>query len=432
MNGNQTWNSRFQTANDQLQYLNKWLIIFMCIWVIWPYINYKAGIYPFFALTAVWLLTLDYRWILKGWSLDMILFIIWILTFVPYLVTGNFHYGTMDEKNVLTAFVLFNFGIFINHYYMYFDKNEVVLGRMVLFSMLFYFIGAIQTYLGLKKYPLAARELATGNGLLQDTYVSLGIGGFGFVYSALILNILLLYFVIKKTAEVQKIYKWICFVCFAMISMMLITASYTTSLLLLFIGIIFVLFIKGKLGIISSVILLILFFLLFSSQVIGYFLINAAHLFENNQVINSKLLDLAQGFVGGGVGSQTSGRGHLYLASLETFLKNPLFGIYGPFNNSLNSEVGGHSGWFDLMAYYGLFGSLPLFGVIFLQFKKQLKYYSNHPYQQVILAAQIIFIVLGFINPVTYIYQIGFVLFAIAPALPFLPYAFQGTLPERE
>ena len=152
---------------------------------------------------------------------------------------------------------------------------------------------------------------------------------------------------------------------------------------------------------------------------------NIAYLFEDNDIIYTKFVDLAQVFLENSTGSQTENRGHLYLTSLNTFIHNPLFGIYGPLGDQLNSKIGGHSGWLDLMAMYGVFGSLPLFLGILLNFKKQLLFYSGHPYFVFLLIVQFLFICFGFLNPVIYVYQIGFAIFVVAPSLPFLPYAFR-------
>lgn len=394
------------------------------MWFSWPLINYKLGVLPFLIILAIWFVTTDYRWFFNKLSLDLVVLFIWILTFLPYILTRNFQYGAVDGKYAMITFTVFMVGLLINHYFMYYNKNPIILGRIALFIILFYFIGSIQTYFGLKVYPLAARALATGNDPLQLTYHSLGIGGFGFVYSAVFINIVILYFFIKKEENLPNIYKYLCLVVYLGISIMLISASYATSLLLLFAGTLLVFIIRGKRSLIIGIVLAIFIILLLPKEVIGYFLIDIARLFETNEVIRSKFLDFAQGFVSESIGSQTSTRGQLYLVSLETFLKNPLFGIYGPFGNAFNAQVGGHSGWFDLLAYYGLFGSLPLFAVIFLNFRKQLKFYSNHSYYRILLIAQILFIMFGFINPVMYIYQMGFVIFAVAPAIPFLPNAF--------
>ncbi|MFJ7638132.1 hypothetical protein ACIQZM_13965 [Peribacillus sp. NPDC097206] len=412
-------------TNSFLSNINKWIILFMCTWYSWPYFNYKLGVIPFLLILIIWFFTTDYRWVFQRIPLDLVMVIIWAITFLPYILTGGFLYGIVDGKYVMITFILFIGGIFINHYYMYYNNNDLVLGKVAFFSILFYVIASTQTYLGLKDYPLAARGLATGSDPLQQTYLSLGIGGFGFVYSAVFINILILYFVIKKVQDVNKFYKILCLFIYIIITTMLISASYATAILVLLTGTLLIVMIKGKKSFIFCMILVFLFlFLINPIEMIGYFLIESAKLFKTNEVISSKFLDLAQGFVSESVGSQTSGRGQLYLASLETFLRNPIFGIYGPFGHDFKSEVGGHSGWLDLMAYYGLFGSLPLFIAIFLNFRKQLRFYASHPYFHVLLTAQLLFVIFGFINPIIYIYQIGFVLFVVGPSIPYLPYAF--------
>jgi hypothetical protein len=393
--------------------------------------NYQFGVLSFFVFFLIWLATTNNKWLVKDLPLDIVMLGVWFLTFLPYILIGNFQYGAVDGSYVMVTFTLFIVGILINHYYMYYDKDPKVLGRIALLSIIFYVIGSLQTHLGLIKYPLAARELATGSAQLQSTYYSLGIGGFGFVYGAVFINIVVLYFFFTKMNTVKKSYRYLSIAVYFIISLMLISASYATSLMVLFLGTMTVATIKGKRSLIFGTILLTLFIIAFPKELIGKGLIYAAGLFESNGVIRSKFLDLAQGFIGDSFGFQTVGRGQLYLASLKTFLNNPLFGLYGPFGNKFNSVVGGHSGWLDLLACYGLFGSLPLFAAIFFHFRKHLKYYRDHLYLKFLLTAQILFIAFGFINPVIYIYQIGFVLFVIAPSLPFLPYAFSKKLPMK-
>ncbi len=412
--------------NSFSTFINRWVIFLIYCWCIWPFFNFKTGFILFLLLFALWFLTTDFSWIFKDLPYDLLMFVLWIFSFVPYLITGNFYYGEMLPIPVLISFFLFFFGIFINHYYMYYKKDISFLGKISFAAILLYVIASIQSSIGLKEYPLAARALATGTDPLQGVYLSLGIGGFGFVYSAVFINIALLYFLLKKTPKVHSLFRYFCLMAFIVILIMIFSASYATSLLFMFLGTLFVFVIKGKKSLVFSVILSFFFFLIFPKELIGYFLIDVASLFETNNVLSAKFMDFAQGFLGDSVGSQTSARTQLYLASLKTFLQNPLFGIYGPFGNAINAEVGGHSGWLDLLAYYGLFGSIPLFIAIFLNFRKQLRYYANHPYYNILLTAQILFVFFGFINPVISIYQIGFVYFTVIPAIPFLANAFSS------
>ncbi len=412
-------------SNGKVHFLvHQWAVIFMCIWISWPYLNYQLGILPFLVLFVCWFFLTDFKWVFHYLSIDIVMLIVWGITLIPFIFTGDFEYGSLSPKNALVSFLLFFTGMIINHYYMYYKKNPVVLGRVVFITLLFYFIASIQTYFGLKQFPFAARELATGMSSLPTAYYSLGIGGFGFVYSAVFINILLLYFIFNKQSKGQRSFKILCLLIFCMITAMLVLASYATALLFLFIGSMLVLFIRGKRSFILAIFLSSLFLLIVPKEIFGQVFIHAAYLFDGNGVIQSKLFDLAQGFVSGNYGDQTVGRGQLYLSSIHAFLHNPFFGIYGPFSNPFNTFVGGHSGWLDQLAYYGLFGSFPLFTVFFLNIRKHLQHFSKHPYYRILLIAQLLFILFGFINPVLYIYQLGFVMFVIAPAIPYLPYAF--------
>jgi hypothetical protein len=285
-----------------------------------------------------------------------------------------------------------------------------------------YLIGSIQTYYGLKEFPLASRMLATTNDTMQQVYMSIGIGGFGFVYSLVFVVIISLYLI--KSKYLKKVYKILFMLAVICFVLSIIEASYAIALILLSVGILLAISIKGKKSLIIGLLIALVFILLIPKAFIGDFLLNVAQLFESNDTLNTKFLDLGQTILGDSMASQTENRGHLYLTSLKTFIENPLFGIYGPLGDQLNGDIGGHSGWLDFMAMYGIFGALPLFLGVLLNFKKQLLFYSGNPYYIFILISQMLFICFGFINPVIYIYQIGFVLFVIVPSLPFLPYAF--------
>ncbi|MGM7634652.1 hypothetical protein [Bacillus sp. Hm123] len=399
------------------------MAILMCMWMIWPYFSDRAGFVYFGAFLIVWIYTSDFRWLLQKWPLDLLFLGIWLITFIPYILTGNFRYGYIDSRFIQITFILFIVGAFINHYYMHYKKDYVMLGRISFLALTLFFVGSIQTYIGLEKYPLASRMLATG-AVDPLSFKTAGIGGFGFVYSGVFIGIVCCYLLFSKLYYINIYCKMFTLVTLVSISMMVIKASYTIAVMILFTGIISVLFIKGKKTLFFLIFLLVFFLLFFPKELIGYFLLDIAELFRENDTLNTKLSDLAQGFIGSGAGEQTAYRSELYLQSFKTFLANPLFGIYGPLGSEFNAEVGEHSGWLDLMAYYGLFGALPLFIGVFLNFKKNLSFYSGHPFLPFLLIAQTAFVVFGFINPVIYIYQLGFVLFMIAPTIPFLPYAF--------
>lgn len=407
-----------------LYYINQIACIMFCIWMCWPYFAVKTRTYAALVFLIVWFFTTDFRWLTKKWSMDLILTIVFFITFVPYILSGNLMFGGIGSSAILIRFPLFFVGIFINHYYMYYKKDLGTLGRIAFISIFMYIIGSIQTIQGLKQFPMAARALATGRDPMGEFYTSLGIGSFGYVYSAVFVAIAVLFLVIKKVPGMNKYYRLLSTISFVSILLMIIEASYTIALMLSFIGIILVIVFKKKRSLMIASFFALVFILIFPKDIIGNIILNIAHLFKGSYVVREKLTDFARGFLGEGMGVQTYGRLQKYLMSLNTFFKNPVFGIYGPFGNPYD-RIGGHSGWFDLMGFYGIFASLPMFSAIILIFRKQLSFYSDHPYYLFLLIAQLMFIFFGFINPVVYVYRIGFALFVIIPSLPFLPYAFR-------
>ncbi|MHA6259954.1 hypothetical protein ACXYMX_08555 [Sporosarcina sp. CAU 1771] len=413
----------FNNHKDSPNYINQAVIILFCVWMTWPYLNFKMGAFAAAAILLVWVITTDYRWFIKAWPKDQLLIVVWFIFFIPYLITGDFMYGALEPRGAFVSFVLFTVGIFINHYYMFYKKDFVTLGRIALISIIMYIVGAFQTFKGLLAHPLASRSLATGIDAMQDIYLSLGIGGFGYIYSSVFICILSLFLVTKRIPKNNKTYKVLSLMLFVLLGLMITQASYTIALLLLFIGIILVLNIKGKKSLIVGVYFAIIL-LIIPKRIFGNFFINVSNIFKDNETLSIKFMDLAQGFLIGDAGVQTSYRLELYMISFKTFLSNPLFGIYGPLGKQMNANIGGHSGWLDLMAFYGIFGSIPLFLGILFNFRKQLSFYSGTPYYYFLLTVQGLFLFFGFINPIIYIYQIGFVLFVIAPSLPMLPYAF--------
>lgn len=173
-------------------------------------------------------------------------------------------------------------------------------------------------------------------------------------------------------------------------------------------------------------------FLTFSSDsLIADFLLSIANFFTGNPILEEKFKDLASTFIYSSIGGQTGTRMDLYTSSLNVFLENSFFGIYGPFGDQNASLVGGHSGWFDLLAYYGLFTSIPLFIAFYCNFKVQFSFLKKSKFHVYIAILYFLIFLFGLINPILYVYEIGFVLFCIIPAIPFIPYAFKtNTLVE--
>lgn len=387
----------------------------------WPYFKANAGTNFALFLIFLWIITCDYSWLMKKWTLDMVFVGLFFITFVPHLLTGNLQYGGPGPSVILKWIPLFLFGIFVNYYYMYFKQNYVLLGRIALVSIITSVIGSLQSALMLQTFPLAARMLAA-NELGSAFYLSIGIGGFGFTYANVFLVIANIYFFKKGLKERKIFYCFLSVVVFLSVLFMLISASYTISLLIVFGGLLFILFPSNRRIIIFAVPIVIILIIVISREDLGQIIGQISKVFQNNRTLNTKLTDLSSWFLAEGRTVETGYRLYLYESSFITFLDNPIFGIYGPSPNL--GRVGGHSGWLDLLAFYGLFTSIPFIIALYLNFKKHFLFFKHDIYAKYLLTCQLLFIVLGFLNPIIYIYEIGFMIFAVLPSLPFLPYAF--------
>ncbi|MCE3202840.1 hypothetical protein [Paenibacillus sonchi] len=411
-------------GNFKLKFIiNQISAVLICVWMFWPFFNIRGRVISVVLFFIIWLFTTDHRWLnIKNWTKDLFFIAVFFVTFIPYIITKSFRYGDIEPQFILVSFPLFFVGIVLNHYYMYFKKDYTTLGRMALVSLLAFIVGSLQTYIGLEKYPMASRILATANDTMKELYATLGIGDFGYIYSATFISISLLFF-LRVDIKIKLIYKVITLLALVLMLLMIVKASYAISLMIVFSGMFITFMIRKKSNIYLYIIFAIILIIIIPKNFIGNMLLSIAGLFEDNFTINSKFTDLASGFLSEGSGQQTSFRLQLYFSSLTTFFKNPLFGIYGPFGNP-NYKVGGHSGWLDIMGLYGLFSAIPLFLGIFFNFKKQLIFYSTHQYFKYIFICQCLFVMFGLINPIIYIYEIGFTLFLLLPILPFLPQAF--------
>lgn len=411
---------------NKIEYkLNQIAVILITMWIAIPFFRVRLGVAFLILLFIFWLITTDLKWLTKKISWNLWFILIFFITFIPYILTGNLQYGQTGGKAILVNFPLFFVGIFINYYYMFYKKDFKTLGKIAFYFLLFFTIGSLQTYFGLLKYPMASRELATGGTAFSDMYALMGIGGFGFIYSGTFLLLAIVYTFIWNRNLFSLKYNILMVFAIVVIFLMILKASYATSLLITFCGVLLILFISNKFTLMTTLLFTMLFIPFISESFIANFFLEVANFFRGNPILKGKFTDLASAFLYSSLGGQTGNRFDLYVSSLKVFLENPIFGIYGPFGNQDAKLVGGHSGWFDLLAYYGLFTSVPLYIAMYYNFKIQFSLFKKSKLHFYLTILYFLIFVFGLINPILYVYEIGFVLFCVIPAIPFIPYAFQ-------
>ncbi|PIC90971.1 hypothetical protein CSV71_02635 [Sporosarcina sp. P21c] len=405
--------------------INHLAIIFVCMWIAIPYVRSIIGVIFLLFWLFIWFITTDMRWILKKWSLDLVFVLVFFITFIPYFLTGTLFYGAAGTNAITISFPIFLAGIFINHYYMYYKKDYKALGLIAICTIIFFIIGNFQTYLGLLDYPMASRELATGRADFIQMYTKLGIGGFGHIYSVVFLLIGSLYPIIRNPSLFTLAHKALALLFSIVAFQMLIQASYATSLLISILGIILVVFAKNRVTLLLLMITSFFLLVVVDQIAMGNFFLAIADKLSWNYILNEKFTDLANSLLIDFNGGQLGNRVDLYLSSLQTFFSNPFFGILGPFSHIESGRIEGHSGWFDLLGFYGLFTGVPLFLTFYFNFKKHLKYYKKTSFTGFLLVIYFLFLLFGTINPVLYVIEIGFVIFCVIPAIPYIPYAFK-------
>lgn len=416
--------------------LNLIMCLLMCAWMMSPYLKYHTGVLFLLISFVFWILTTDLTRTIKIAPINLIFIVIFFATFLPYFFSGNLQYGARSAKVILVNFPLFFFGIFVNHYYLYYKKDYYLLGMIALISLIVIGISSFQTLIGLISYPFASRQLAGGiasNEQLIKLYTGLGIGGYGFIYSITFTLIAIFYLFFNKDKRIKNGIKVFAFIISLIMIITIFKASYAISVMLLAISSISLLLSNNLKGLVVVIIICILTFVIIPKSYIGNTILNIASIVDNNHILYGKFIDLANYFLFSPESSQTLGRLNLYKDSLTTFISNPIFGLYNPFKiiTNPNYTVGGHSGWLDFLAYYGLFSGIPLFLSLGLTVKHHLTFFKNCGYFKYILTVYIFVFIYGFINPILDIYEIGFAVFFLVPAIPFIPHVFKRSYKSK-
>lgn len=181
-------------------------------------------------------------------------------------------------------------------------------------------------------------------------------------------------------------------------SIFLVRAQFMTAIILALLGFVFVVFYKNKrvFRFLIGVGFAFALFLLFLPSIID--------LLNNNRKYYdiSYRLEEIQSLLSGNEQDATDigARQNLSMLSLETFFRNPIFGV----NHQLTSDrhviqqgVGNHAAWPDSLALYGIFALL-----LFYFLHDTLKRQKNDMGSKLTM---VLFIVLGFLNPLLFFHQ---------------------------
>lgn len=271
---------------------------------------------------------------------------------LPFVIYVFCTYVTRRSSLPLWGYqnMLFLLPVIIGYYFFYYKPEfEKVFSGIIIFALI---VTVITTIIGLIRFPYAARILATiatSDDLEAIKYDWNNIGGFDFVYMAV-----LLYPLFSLAYKLGKIHWAVFLVGSAVLLTMIILSEYTTALLLFIVS--FALSLVGRkltaqrLLILGILAFLAVFFFWGVFQQLILWLADTLH----SVTLSERLSALAGGV--SGVENSESQRIQFFRTSVEGFISSPLFGkLSGSYTIS-----GGHSFILDSLADYGALGGAAL------------------------------------------------------------------------
>lgn len=334
-----------------------------------------------------------------------------LLVSIEIIISGN-----IPVEYLLSRYSLF-FPIIIFLFYRSSSNNIKILNIV----MIIWGIIAVRACYLYSTGVIAARAIAAH----QQTDVAFSGGGYGFAVGSSILAVYLFEMMIWRKIKCNIIYiAYIALLCYTVI----LTQS-TTTILALFIGLIFALILKifqvesiiklkkkQAIGLIMTVAAALI--ILGMKENIGDLILNIA---KNGEGIVSQRFYEVGVMLSAGTSSLDSssdmlGRIDLLASSIKTFLQYPIFGLvarYGTNFYILSSlGVGSHGEFFDAFAEFGLFAGVP-YVLIFIStfFVERKEQYNSIGFGYIVT-----FCVLFFFNPFLYL-QVNICIFFIIPLL---------------
>ncbi|MBQ6154066.1 MAG: hypothetical protein IJJ15_09990 [Ruminococcus sp.] len=273
---------------------------------------------------------------------------------LPFIIYALLSMVLSHESDWMIAayesFMVYVFPVSVGYYL---ARNPFNAKTFAIVLVVVFAFTCMTTIIGCIRNPDAARDLASTKTSQDATAIKYdwqNIGGYSFVYS----TVLLYPFVILgfKTKKLNIVFV----VIFTVLAYALaLYTEYTFALMLLLLSTLLFL-IKKDMSIKKFLLLMIFSFLAayFLRYAVAALLTYIGNLL-GNETMTEKMTAI---FLGNEAVEQLDDpRDVLYMMSIETFLKNPLFGTF--FNGGRGS--GGHSQILDTLAQFGLFGGAILY-----------------------------------------------------------------------
>lgn len=345
----------------------------------------------------------------------MLLIYFYYLLFFFFRVSG--YYDTSSQW-----FGAYHFSIYIAvlTYTYYFERRDYKgLGLVALSSVIFILLKGLLNIVQLIRYPGAVRGVSGGLAAqgyqdLQEYYRTIGVAGYEFATSVIILFPVMLW--LYKYASISTKMKKYSLFWLIVIAISVFMSAYTAPII---IGVIsLVLAYQGRKNLKHSITIILIIILplifLFYSYLPNIFYGTSKLI--TNKAIASRLNDVGLALeYGVDVNSPRTivdYRAQRIPINFNQFLENPIFGK--------GKEGNAHLFWLNYLAQFGIVGTFVLILILIEQVKINLRNISNN-FKFYYLLAVMTFIIMGLVKayPKTYIFEIT--LFVV-PSIYYIPY----------
>lgn len=328
------------------------------------------------------------------------------LQIIKGLISAN---GLKDI--LLTIYSIFYFVLpLILGFYLIINNYNKIIKLLLVEVIICIIITAITSSLGLKEFPFASRDLASG--MAGDSnymlYCSRNIGGFDFTYLIPIVIPMFIFLYSKKTINIVHLL----IALYALINFVLLSL-YTTAIIFVFVALSSYIFAR-KYSRRNFFLIFFLFssiFIFLKPIIVDFFYYLGSN--NSSQDVAIRFTVLAEKMSGVESSNDTYQlREEVYNKSIKTFLSDPILGaiIHG------NKNIGGHSYILDIITSFGLLGFISLFLAYRQIFRWFYLPFRNESYYGYMLWSFLISIILSILNTEPNILTIGFI-FPIAAYL---------------
>jgi len=418
-------------------WLNYVATILFAMWAISPYLLRNASNLAVFFIVALWLCSALFEIILKrkaikiknfGIIICIVYWQIWeyMLRAMDYSTAswGNYYSNTLFWFSIIIYLFQSNYAT---------EKAKKIIAA---FIFLIYTVNLIDNLRLLSLYPTASTDINFSWG---EQYLKMNIGGTMFNTLTMLVFCISIAIVLKHTdKKVKIIFGMLCiieilyiYICARATVIILIIAALLLNILSLF-----PIYQKQK----PMVILMILLGLPLMAYYVVPSILEQVILISKNDRVVERMVDLVSLLRGQLYASRVESssllqRISLARISLSTFfssVKNFFIGVgyhtYKGYYESLQTGVGGHSEFIDLLAKYGLVGACFVFSILRQFFKLSINNMKGEPFYSNIKVVVTIYILCSFFNT-SFSPEIGIIMFIL---MPYSRYLFVSIKEQKE